>query len=76
MIERVLEYARNRSVVFGSYEHDGIDGAQLALESLHFGCLGAVVVLVVQRQVADAQFLEIEVGRRELDQRIRELPIE
>ena len=52
----------------GGHEHHGIHRAQLALEPLHFRRLRLVVVLVVQRQIADAQFLEIEVRRRELDE--------
>jgi hypothetical protein len=75
MIESVLENARDGTVVFGGHEHHGVDRAQLGLESLHFGRLGLVVILVVERQIADPQFLECEIRWRESDECIGELAI-
>src|SRR5687768_2280967 len=76
MIEGVLEHAGKRAIVFGSHEHHRVDRAKVALESLNLGRLRPIVVLVVQRKVADAQLLEGEVRRREFDQRDREFSIE
>ena len=75
MVDGVLEHAGNGAVVFGRDEHHGIHRAQLALQPLHFRGLAAIFILVVQRQVADPQFLEVEIRRTEPDERIGKLAV-
>jgi hypothetical protein len=64
------------SVVFGSDEDHCVAAAQLTLQTLHFRRLRLVVVLVVERQVADLQFLETEIRRPEFDERRRQSAVE
>src|SRR5687767_5409158 len=76
MVQRVLEHTGYRAVVFGGDENHGVHSAQLAFQPLYLGSLGLVVVLVVQRQVADAQLLEGEIGGSEPDQGIGQFAID
>ena len=53
MIDGVLEYPGDRSVIFGRDEQQALGGLDLILEPLDGFGLVRVVVLVVEWQVAD-----------------------
>ncbi len=69
VIEGVLQHAGDRAVVFRRDEDDAGGGADGRLDAGHRRRLRAVVVLVVERQVADLDALQGDVGRRQLGER-------
>ena len=70
VVDRVLQHAGNRAVVFGRHEQHALAARISRLQALDRRGLVAVVVLVVERQVVDAQVLEGEVRRRERPARV------
>ena len=62
-------------VVFGRHEQEALRRADPLLHVEHGRRLLRVVVLVVERQLADRHVLEREVRRRELHDRVRQLAI-
>ncbi|MOA25608.1 hypothetical protein D3C78_1463460 [compost metagenome] len=76
MVDGVLEHSGNRAVVFGCHEQQRLGTGDLGAKVLDHIHLVAVRILVVQRQVVDGDFLELETfGCHALD-RLRELAIE
>jgi len=69
MVDRVLQHAGNRAVVLGRDEQQALRRGDFALEPLDLRRLVAVVVLVVERQVVDAQMLESEIRRGQVRER-------
>ena len=66
MVDRVLEHAGNRAVVFGRDEEHARSGGDLAFETLHRLRLRRIVVLIIERQIVDLRLREGEFGRRQL----------
>src|SRR5207342_2240882 len=62
-IDRILEYARDAAIIFRSTEQDAVRGTDLLPEAdIGLGLLALqVVVLIVQRQVANLDQLAFEV---------------
>jgi hypothetical protein len=61
-VDRVLQHARDRAVVLGRHEQDGIGGLDLVAKRLpgrrHLA--GRIFILVVERQGADLDHLQLE----------------
>src|SRR5690606_25016162 len=75
-VEGILQDPRNRAVVLRGEEQHAVAVAHLLLEAAHRLRLVAVVVLVVQGQVADADLVEAPALGREPDHRLGELAVE
>jgi hypothetical protein len=75
-VDRVLQHSRDRAVVLGRDEEDGVGGRDLLLECDRRRRRVGVVVLVVEGQLADLDDLERERRRRHGDQRLGELAVE
>ncbi len=76
MVDGVLQHARNGAVVFGRHEQQALRGCHLGLEPQHGRGLLPIVVLVIERQVADADFGEGKIGRRQAGERMGELAVD
>ena len=63
MIYSVLENPWHGSVVLGGNEQQTLCRCDLALQPFDLGRLVAVIILIVEWQVADLQMLERQVGR-------------
>ncbi len=75
-IDRVLQRRRHRSVVFRRDDQYAVGLCDLVLEAHHFGRQIALVVLVVDRQIVDADEFRFEFAGAELDERLGELAVD
>ena len=76
VVERVLEHTRDRTVIFRGYEKDAVGGPDPAFHPHHRRGRVLVVVLVIQRQVADLYLAEGKFRRRKLHDGIGKFPVE
>ena len=76
MVDRILENIGNRAVVLGGDEHQPAGRGDASLQPLDRFGLVRVVVLVVERQIADVQLLERKLWRRQLHDGVGELAVE
>src|ERR1700754_971984 len=75
-VDCVFQHAGHRAVVFGRHEQQGVGGLDLSFEvACRLGGIG-VVLLAVQRQIADFDKFELEVSRCKRNQSMCELPVE
>lgn len=63
MVDRILQYAGNRSVVLGSKEDQTVCRGDLALESRHRGRWRRVVILVIKGEIADVHLGKSNIRR-------------
>ena len=75
-VDAVLDGGRDRAVVFGRDKEDALRIGDLLLELGGGRGQVVLVVLVVERDVAQAHILELEVGRNQLFQRTRQAQID
>ncbi len=75
-VDRILEGARDRPVVLGCDEQDGVRVGNRFLECPGLGREVSVVVLAVERQIPDRDLGELEIVRCELDQRLRQFAVD
>ena len=76
MVDRVLEHPGDRTVVFGGDEQQAMGSGDFALQPLDGLGRARIVVLVVERQVADLYQLEREVRRRQFFDGVGQLAVE
>src|SRR5690606_7905099 len=64
------------TVVLGCHEDDAVRCGDFGLEPFYLRRLVSIIILIVERQVADLDRAEREVRRCELRKRVRELAVE
>ena len=69
-VDGVFEHRRHRSVVFRRDDQHAVGARQFVLEADDLGGQVAFVVLVVHRQIVDADELGVELVGAELDERL------
>jgi hypothetical protein len=62
VVDGVLEDGWDRTVVFGRDEQQTLYCGDLGLQPFDLGRLAGIIVLIVEREVADLRLLEREVG--------------
>jgi hypothetical protein len=75
-IDRILEHGRDRTIVLRRDDQDAIGLGEFVLEAHDFGHEVVFVVLVVHRQIVDADEFRLELAGGELGQRLGELAID
>src|SRR5689334_3702168 len=75
MVDGILEHAGDRAVVFGGDEEDALGGGDLGLQPGDGGGGVAIVILVVERQIADLEMLEGEIGMRQLGETLGQFTV-
>ncbi len=76
MVDCVLEHAGDRTVVFGRNEQKALGSLDFVLQPFDGLGLVRVVVLVVERQVADLHLLERELRRCQFYNGVCQLAVE
>jgi hypothetical protein len=76
VVDSVLEHAGDRAVVLRRDEHEALGARDIALQSLYGLCLVLIVVLVVQRKVADTHLDEGKLLRRQLHDGVSQPAVE
>lgn len=74
-VERVLQHAGNRAVVFGRDEQQRVGRFDRLFETLRDFRKIRVVILTIERQLADLDELEREIGGRERNHGVRQCAI-
>jgi len=64
IVDRVFEHAGNRAIIFRRHEQNALGRDDLAFQPLHRCGLVRVVVLIVERKIADLRLVEGKLRRR------------
>jgi hypothetical protein len=72
MVDSVLKDARERTIVFGGDEKQTLRGSDLSFQPFDRERLIGIIILIVEREVADLRMLEREFGRSKLRDRLGE----
>ena len=70
MVDGVLEDAWDRTVVFGGNEQQTLCCSDLSFQPFDLGRLVGIIILIVEREIADLRMLEREVSRGKLRDRL------
>ena len=76
MVDGIFEHAGNGAIVFGRKEQNSLCVLDFAFQTFDGSGLILIVILVVERQVADLYLLERELWRRQFRDGASELPVE